>query len=1252
MRKLSTALIVMVAALGMGAVQWANSQGLSSIDSSQMRLAVKTGSVNRVRTLIQQGVNPNVKDADGYTPLHQAAVDGFPEAVDALLATTVSPDVDAKTNDGYTALHLAAVGGTDGHLKVVESLLEADAEVDEKAPGGRTALHIAAWGGYSEVVEALLEEDAAIDDKATGGWTPLHLAAHGTTQGHLDSVRLLRDKRADRNIEAQDRKPWQYAFERNQRAIVDILNPLIPSALTNAVADDDVDEVRDLIALGYSDVNEKNSAGQPTLYLAVARKRRDVLQVLLAANGIDVNAKESGGYAPLHLAVHHQDSDADTPAGKNLLDIVKDLIAADGIDVNLLGGTSLGALRPLTIARNRNNDKAEQALIAAGATGVPEGGLVFSPSGTLIVPEGGSTDLNIKLGVKPDRDVTVSAGSYTRVPNTDPPVINYEGRLAITDGDLTFTPSNWNTFQAVPVESTTIDDDAVDIEGLIITVIAEGNSGFTPKPSEVFIKRAKVDDDEEVGFVVSRKGSVSSLNARLQIKEGQYIEETIKLSSQPTKTVNLEISYVYTPGEGFPFLNSLWYPTFTPQNWNVPQTVRIDATHDSNNKDDFGQMVYGVRREGHEYDGASFEFAIISREDDVAKPVFNPFQGLTIPEGTSKTFTLRLGKKPRERQNQSEDSTCQNSSRLPPCAVVVLRPTIRYFDVTYPTGNDPQWATEIGQGRVIFTQSNWDRPQTITVAAPEDSNLISEAGDVYVSVWSAEYSTPTQGQSTRYPIRTTDDDIQGQIRFSPTVFKVPEGGSNTLSISLSAKPKQTIRITTESDLPRIGFSADEFTIAPRDWNESYQLRVISTDEESENIRDDEDETGRIVLRVADGLTSPTMTIGVTEEDPEVKGAIVQTNKITVGGRVKVSEGGPGRISISLDEKPNYNTTLTIAKNNNNLTLTPSSMTFTPDNWDTPQVLDLEAKYTSGNNDTITNLTLSTTGGFIATPVSIPVDIISAGQHRYLFFLFNVAGHQFQTSERFNYNQRPADWKTDFGNIKWKEGEEYTMTLKLSGPIPATWEKESLNTSSGFNVWNKHNFRMHTNIRAGNDKATLSPRVRHFTEYNWNETVTFTITTLEDDDADEDTFEVEFDENAHRDAGSYIKGAGRMIVRFPPIEDDDIDGNVVLSTNFISATDRNKTKSFTVKLDTKPKADIIVTLIEKFGRAIPSDLDFSKTSLTFTPTNYNQAQTISFTTSPDDDDDCDRTTFKVKAGDGYSAESIIQIYVKDRQNRYC
>ncbi len=1249
MRNLSTALIVTIA-LGMGVVQWAQSQeGLSSFRPSEMRLAVKTGSADRVRSLIQQGVAANTRDTDGYTPLHQASVDGFSEAVSALLATTPKPDVDAKTADGYTALHLAAMGATNGHLKAVEALLEADAAVDEDGPEQRTALHLAAWGGHSGIVKALLDEDAAVDEKAAGGWTPLHFAAHGTTQGHVESVRLLRDGSADRNIEAQDRKPWQYAWERKQRAIVDILNPLVSPALIDAVQDDDVDEVRDLIAAGYSQVNEKNTAGQPTVYLAVVRKRRDILTLLLAADDIDVDAKENGGYAPLHLAVHHQDSDATTPAGENLLNIVKDLIAA-GADVNALGGTSLGALRPLTIAINRNNEKAAQALRDAGATSIPTGNIVFSPTGTLTVVEGKTADLGITLSVKPDMDVTISLSIA-------------ESRVSISKTSMTFTPSNWNQSQTVRLTSTQQDDDAADID-TTLTATGTDNRGFKFQ-SAPYTKAVKVDDDETVGFTFSRNGKESPFNERLPIAEGQHINETVKLSSRPTSgNVVLQGGFVFAIGDSNIYQIDPVNMSFTQSNWNVPQTVRLGVGNgDDDGDSEWANIGYSVTSTGNDYDGKNATFYIRTVDDDTERAVVVPHEGLTIAEGTSKTFTFRMGTEPVGNPNSNDNPCWQNGG---PCATIAVRTTTKDFlQLSYPSGGNPSWITQDsrdGKPRgyygyyaaqaVVFSGANspWNVPQTITVTVPEDSNTVSEEENLRLSIGSYGYSTYVNNswvsQLTEYKINVEDDDVDGQINIQPYSFSVGEGRSQTLRITLSAKPKQNIDITVSHDIPRATLSSSELTFTPKNWNTAQVINVIIEDEDPDT-RDTANETGTITFTTTEGLTTLTSTVPVTVTDNEAAGTIVTSNDITVGDYILIGAGGEGVISIKLSRAPTYDTVVHIAKNNNNISPRKTSLTFTTANWNTDQNLVVDAPNYTNNVDKNSTIQLSTTGGLVVPLKSLSVKVKSSAWNGVPSFIVKVDGRDAIIADKFwqeagGSTQRRRRTNANYSASEWNEGNQYSMTVKMDRPVPQSW-----GPWLGHNGTHRVQFKMSTYINEA--EMSRSPTELLFDQWNWNKERTITLTIPEDEDADDELLTFEIKENASDQTyGNYqVPGAGHIFINLPKVIDNDVAGSVDLSTDKINAEEYD-TNTFTVKLGTKPKRDTIkVKVLNASGQTqIPSDITFSPKELTFTPDNYNQAQTITVETESDSDTTVDLHSFIIKAGEGYFGQASIQICILD------
>lgn len=107
--------------------------------------------INAVEKALAAGINPDVRNKQGGTPLGIAAQKGFLKIVELLLAYGADPNLRSGIG-GFTALALAASTGRQDLVKV---LLDAGADQHIPDKMGFTPLHVATFGKHSGVVELL-----------------------------------------------------------------------------------------------------------------------------------------------------------------------------------------------------------------------------------------------------------------------------------------------------------------------------------------------------------------------------------------------------------------------------------------------------------------------------------------------------------------------------------------------------------------------------------------------------------------------------------------------------------------------------------------------------------------------------------------------------------------------------------------------------------------------------------------------------------------------------------------------------------------------------------------------------------------------------------------------------------------------------------------------------------------------------------------------------------------------------------------
>ena len=321
--------------------------GWDWVDVGSVRSTRGPATAERVRGCLENGTNPNGRDAAGRTALHWAAgyardievvealVDGGAD-VSARNKLGMTPATFAAENDhgagilkyllaagaepGEMAMHMAAINRDP---RVIEILIGAGGDPNERGGrSGRTPLHDAAvhCGAYGDAhcrdmnarLEVLLGFGADVALRDFSGASALHWAA----RENANPKTLEALVRAGLVVEARDVRgatPLHYAAARQGGRIVTTLL----SAGAGAAARDstgavplhwaarsgdtgEFGQVVRALELAGAALDERDDEGKTALHYAV----QDPLKArLLVAAGANVSATDASGRTPLDIAV-------------------------------------------------------------------------------------------------------------------------------------------------------------------------------------------------------------------------------------------------------------------------------------------------------------------------------------------------------------------------------------------------------------------------------------------------------------------------------------------------------------------------------------------------------------------------------------------------------------------------------------------------------------------------------------------------------------------------------------------------------------------------------------------------------------------------------------------------------------------------------------------------------------------------------------------------------------------------------------
>ena len=210
-------------------------------DRTPLHLAAGHGFLGVTCTLVERNADINARDRSGNTPLHRTMVEWYQQSertqdcrldvVKFLLEHGADPD--AKDDDRWTPLHEASNYGS---VKGAQLILEHGASIHVRNKEGQTPLHRVLVGlddtfdtldMFLDTMRFLLEHGADVDALDDDHATPLHVASH---HGCVKGARLLLEHGANVHLEDEKgRTPFQVASGNGKTKIKQLLSEHLQS---------------------------------------------------------------------------------------------------------------------------------------------------------------------------------------------------------------------------------------------------------------------------------------------------------------------------------------------------------------------------------------------------------------------------------------------------------------------------------------------------------------------------------------------------------------------------------------------------------------------------------------------------------------------------------------------------------------------------------------------------------------------------------------------------------------------------------------------------------------------------------------------------------------------------------------------------------------------------------------------------------------------------------------------------------------
>ena len=993
-------------------------------------------------------------------------------------------------------------------------------------------------------------------------------------------------------------------------------------------------------------------------------------------------------------------------------------VTVEGVDDDDAGDESV----TLTITASGGDYSGQTAIVTVTVIDDDTPELVVDPA-SVSVDENGTASFDVRLATEPSQQVSVTVSSGDA------------GAVSVPSQALLFTTGNWSTARSVSVGG--VDDDDVLDETVTVTLTASGGdySGETASVS------VSVDDDDTVDLVVDPDS--------VPVDENGTASFDVTLATQPSQQVRVTVSSgdagaVSVPSQAL---------TFTTGNWSTAQSVSVGGVDDDDAGDE--SVVVTLTASGGGYGGETASVSVSVDDDDTPALVVDPYS-LTISEGGSGTFEVAMATRPPQQVSVTVSSGDTDAVSVPSQALVfttgnwstaqsvtvggvvdddgsdeavivtltasggdyvgetaevdvtvndddtaalVVDPgsltvdengsgtfevslatePLQQVSVTVSSGDTD--AVSVPSQALVFTTGNWSTAQSVTVGGVVDDDAGDEAVAVTLTASGGDYTA----HRATVTVRVTDDDTI-ELVVDQQSLSVDEGGTASFDVWLATEPLQQVSVRVSSgDAGAVSVPSQVLTFTAGNWSRAQSVTVGGVDDD-----DTPDESVTVTLTASGGDYSgvtATLDVAVTDDDTADLLALFPSF---------VVEGGTASFDVWLATEPSQPVSVMVSfRDSGALSVEPTTLTFTPDDWSTVQRVTLRGvEDDDGIHETVT-VTLTASGsdytGQDATgsvdvidddPVDLVVDpdsvsVDEGGKASFDVWLATEPSQRVSVTVSSGDTDAVSvppqalrfttgDWSTPqsvtVGGVDDADGldESVTVTLTATGAeyggemaevVVAVTDGEIADLvvapdlltidedGSGIftvSLATRPERQVFVAVSSGDAGAVSVPsQVLTFTTNNWSRAQSVTVGGVDDDDALDESVTVTLTVS-----GTDYGGVTATVV--VTVTDDETPGLVVDPESL--RVDEGGTASFDVELATEPLADVDVTVSSGDPGAASSSGSFK-----FTRSNWNIAQSVTVRGVSDDDAGDESVTIGLLASGGYYTNETATVAVTVNDN---